>query len=193
LSWVGLMLGSYMLGSTPWGLLICRAFAGLDPRYAGSGNIGATNVARLAGLPAGAITLLLDMAKGALPVWLALSLLNSWQAALVGLAAFCGQIWPVYLGFKGGKGVATSLGVLLVFSPPALLCALAAFLAGYLPKKFVSLGSMTAAASAPLWLKLWGAPMAMVLTALIMAGLIIWRHKENIARIKQGKERGFSV
>lgn len=179
-----------MLGSTPWGLLVCRVMGRNDPRRTGSGNIGATNVARLAGLPAGIITLILDLAKGALPVWLA-SGLPAWQTALVGLAAFGGHIWPVYLGFKGGKGVATSLGVLLAFSPPALLCSLAAFLAGYLPKKYVSLGSMCTAASAPLWLQLWGAPLAMVLCALLMAGLIIWRHQENIARIRQGKERGF--
>jgi glycerol-3-phosphate acyltransferase PlsY len=188
-----MILGGYLLGALPCGLIICRLYGAPDPRSGGSGNIGATNVARMAGKPAGIITLILDMAKGALPVWLALDLAPIWQAAMAGFAAFCGHIWPVYLAFKGGKGVATALGIYLAFSPLALLCSLAAFIAAYLPKRFVSLGSMTAAATAPVWLVIFGAPLTLTITALAMAGIIIWRHKDNIIRIRQGKEHGFSV
>ena len=181
------------MGAAPWGLMVARAFDAPDPRSGGSGNIGATNVARMAGTKAGVITLVLDMAKSALPAWLALNLFPAWQAALVGFFAFCGHVWPVYLGFKGGKGVAVALGVLLAFNPLALLCSLVSFLAAYLPKKYVSVGSMTAMVTAPLWLGILGAPRPMILTALVMAGVVIWRHKENIARIRQGKEHEFSV
>lgn len=192
-AWLLIMLAAYLLGSLPSGLLVCRIKGAPDPRSGGSGNLGATNVARMAGKPAGIITLILDMAKGALPVWLALGLDQPWQAGLVGLAAFCGHIWPIYLGFKGGKGVATALGIILAFSPAVLAMVLGVFVLVYLPFKYVSLSSMCALCSAPFWLALWGAPAAFILCSVLMAGLIIWRHKENITRLRQGREHHLSI
>ncbi len=182
------VLGSYLLGAVPFGLLVTRRLGLGDPRAAGSGNIGATNVARLGGKKAGALTLLLDAAKGCLPVALGLAWLGPGPAAACGLAAFLGHCYPVYLGFRGGKGVATALGVLLAASPStglavAALMALLVWLSGY-----VSLGSLGGCLSAPLWLWLLDAPPPFLGMATIMVGLVIWRHRENIRRLRLGQE-----
>ena len=117
--WVGpaLVIAGYLLGAVPFGLLVSRAMGGPDPRQGGSGNIGATNVARQLGKTAGVLTLLLDIAKGLSPALLADHWLTPWWAGAVGLAAFIGHCWPVYLRFRGGKGVATFLGVLFGLAP----------------------------------------------------------------------------
>lgn len=188
--WIGLMAGAYLLGSIPFGLVLCKLLGKADPRNAGSGNIGATNVARLAGKPIGAATLLLDVAKGAVPVFLAAAWLPEWQGAAVGLAAFVGHCYPVYLGFKGGKGVATAMGVYLAFSWPALIGVLAIFILSAWRSGYVSLGSILACGSAPLWLLAWGQPWPMVLIALAMAIIVVWKHRENIARLRAGSEHG---
>jgi acyl phosphate:glycerol-3-phosphate acyltransferase len=188
---VAMILGAYLLGSVPFGLLITRALGGPDPRHGGSGNIGATNVTRLAGRWAGVATLFLDAAKGALPMGLALHYLPDWPAAAVGLAAFLGHIFPLYLRFKGGKGVATALGVLAAVSPLTLLAtlgvlALAAWWSGH-----VSVGSLAGCASSPLWLALWGHGLPLTLMALAMALVVLWRHRDNIARLRQGQENSW--
>lgn len=188
--WIGLTLGAYLLGSIPFGLVLCKLLGKVDPRDAGSGNIGATNVARLAGKPVGIATLLLDVAKGAVPVFLAAAWLPDWQIALVGLAAFVGHCYPIYLGFKGGKGVATAMGVYLAFSWPVLIGVLAIFIAAAWRSGYVSLGSIIACCSAPLWLLAWGESWPVVLIALAMAGIVVWKHRENIARLRAGSEHG---
>ena len=187
--WI-LILGAYLLGAVPFGLLVARAFGGPDPRFAGSKNIGANNVARLVGKPAGLITLFLDVGKGAAPTALALDLLPVWQAAMVGLCAFTGHIWPIFLRFKGGKGVATAIGVILAFSPSALAGVLTVFFLTAWWSGYVSVGSMAACGSAPLWLLIAGQPWPVLAVALIMALVIVWRHRENIARLRAGQEHG---
>ncbi len=187
---LGLMVGAYLLGSVPFGLVLCKLLGKTDPRSGGSGNIGATNVARLAGKPLGVATLLLDVAKGAVPTFLAASWLPEWQAAAVGFAAFVGHCYPLYLRFKGGKGVATAMGVYLALSWPALLGVLALFLVAAWRSGHVSLGSLVGCGSAPLWLLAWGEPLAVVALALAMALIVVWKHRENIARLRAGTEHG---
>ena len=184
------MAGAYLLGSIPFGLVLCKILGKTDPRHAGSGNIGATNVARLAGKPVGIATLLLDVAKGAVPVFLAAIWLPEWQCALAGLAAFAGHCYPLYLGFKGGKGVATAMGVYLALSWPSLIGILVVFIVTVWRSGYVSLGSIMACCSAPLWLLAWGKSWPAVVMALVMAVLVIWKHRENIARLRAGKEHG---
>ncbi|RJX34574.1 MAG: glycerol-3-phosphate 1-O-acyltransferase [Desulfarculus sp.] len=193
MAWQGaaLVLGAYLLGAVPFGLLASRAFGGPDPRAGGSGNIGATNVARQAGKTAGVVTLLLDVAKGFTPTLLAAHLLTPWWAAATGLAAFLGHCWPIYLGFRGGKGVATALGVFLAFSPLAgLSTALLLIIIAWL-SKHMSLGSLIGCASAPGWLALLGAPLAAVMAAGVMSLITIYKHRENIVRLRAGQEHGW--
>lgn len=190
MSWSGLtlVLAAYLLGSVPFGLLMSKAFGGPDPRSAGSGNIGATNVSRQAGTAAGVLTLLLDVAKGFVPTLVALHLLSAWGAAAAGLAAFVGHCWPIYLGFKGGKGVATALGVFLAFSPLGGLCtALLLVVIAWL-SRHMSLGSMVGCVASPGWMLLYGAPMAAVIMSGVMAMLVVYKHRENITRLMAGQE-----
>ena len=185
-------LGAYLLGSVPFGLLVARAMGGVDPRTGGSKNIGATNVARLAGKPAGVITLFLDVAKGAAPTLAALSWLEPLQAAVVGLCAFAGHLWPLYLRFRGGKGVSTALGVFLALSPAAAAGVIAVFLFAAWHWGHVSMGSLLGCGSAPVWLLLAGQNWAVAAVSVVMALLVLWRHKENISRIRQGREFGLN-
>lgn len=186
----GLIIGAYLLGSIPFGLVMCKVLGKPDPRTAGSKNIGATNVARLAGKPVGVATLLLDVAKGAVPVFVAANWLPEWQCAVVGLAAFVGHCYSIYLGFRGGKGVATAMGLYLALSWPSLLGVLAVFIATAWRSGHVSLGSLLACCSAPLWLLAWGEPWPVVAVAVVIAGLVVWKHRENIARMRAGTEHG---
>lgn len=188
---LALIVGSYLLGAVPFGLLICWFSNSPDPRSGGSRNIGATNVSRMAGKLAGAATLVLDVAKGFVPCALALDWFDPWVAAAAGLAALVGHCWPIYLGFKGGKGVATAIGVFLAASMWAGLVVLAviglvAWLTGHM-----SLGSILGSGTAPLWLWLTGSPFPFVVMAVCMATLIIYRHKENIGRLRAGQEIGW--
>lgn len=194
----GLVTAAYLLGSVPFGLLTARVMGGPDPRRGGSGNIGATNVARLAGKTAGAITLLLDAAKGWLPMALALSWFGPsswpnlhWAAAAVGLAAFLGHCYPLYLGFKGGKGVATALGVLLAASPLAGLIALAVIAGLAWGTGHMAVGSLAGCGLAPVVMLVLGVPAPFTSMALVMAALVALRHRENIARLRAGNEPGF--
>ncbi|MCB2228392.1 MAG: glycerol-3-phosphate 1-O-acyltransferase PlsY [Desulfarculaceae bacterium] len=188
---LGLVLGGYLLGAIPFGLLVARLFGGVDPRRGGSGNIGATNVSRQAGKAAGIITLALDVAKGAVPTALAVDMLTPAWAAAVGVAAFVGHCWPIYLRFKGGKGVATFLGALLGLAPWAALASGLALIAVALISRHMSLGSMVGGVSSVFWLWLFGAPVAYMAAASLMSLMIIYKHRENIVRLRAGQEHGW--
>jgi glycerol-3-phosphate acyltransferase PlsY len=190
-----LILGSYLIGALPFGLFIGK-LAGADVRKKGSGNIGATNVSRVLGKKLGAATLCCDMLKSYLPMLAAQALLagqakaNLW-VAVCGLAAVVGHIFPVYLKFKGGKGVATALGMFFFLSPVAVILALLCFLAAVWFTGFVSVGSLVAATVLPLILWLSGEPLATVIVCLPVTVLIWLKHHENIARLRRGEEKSW--
>lgn len=195
--WLTVLL-AYLLGSIPFGYLLVRAQSGKDVRGMGSGNIGATNVARMAGWSIGVATLVLDAAKGFFAVWLMdrLSAGSIRFMMLAALAAIAGHVFPVWLRFSGGKGVATAAGSFLAVSWPAVAAAMAVFLivAGFW--RYVSLASVSAAASLPLLVYILYAPRhapptAVSAGALLAAALIIWKHKGNILRLMAGTEPRF--
>jgi glycerol-3-phosphate acyltransferase PlsY len=181
------VLLAYLAGSIPFGVLIARALGLGDLRKIGSGNIGATNVLRTGNKRAAAATLLLDAAKGAVAVLAARYFAGETAAMLAGLAAFLGHLYPVWLGFRGGKGVATFLGVMLALAWPVGLAACATWAAVAAAFRFSSLAALAAAASAPLWLLLLG-PHQAVWLALALAALVFLRHRANIARLLEGTE-----
>lgn len=177
----------YLLGSIPFGLLLTKAMGLGNLREIGSGNIGATNVLRTGNKGAAAATLLLDGAKGAVAVLLARAFAGEGAAQVAALAAFLGHCFPVWLGFKGGKGVATFLGLMLALAWPVGLLACATWLATAVISRISSLSALVAASWSTLWCLLVGQGQVFVLT-LILALLIIWRHRENLARLKAGTE-----
>jgi acyl phosphate:glycerol-3-phosphate acyltransferase len=184
-----LLVVGYGLGSIPTGLLIARWQKGVDIRQHGSGNIGMTNVLRAAGKGAAALTLGGDLAKGLIPVLLArLWFTSPWAIGLVALAAIVGHMYPLFAGFRGGKGVATTLGAFIPLLPGPLLIAFVVFAVCVALRRQVSLGSLAAAASLPIAALLWGAPTAYVLYTLLAAALIWYRHGENITRLLAGIE-----
>ncbi len=193
------LAGAYLLGSVPFGLLIGRS-RGIDIREHGSGNIGATNVLRVLGKPLGITTFFLDALKGYLPVaagaWAAASsglAAPETLGALCGLAAILGHNFPIFLGFKGGKGVATSAGALLGIAPAAVGVGLAAWALVFFTSRYVSLASIIAAAvigGAGWWL--YGGDGVLVPALLtLLALLIVWRHRGNIRRLLNGTENRF--
>ncbi|MEZ5715329.1 MAG: glycerol-3-phosphate 1-O-acyltransferase PlsY [Paracoccaceae bacterium] len=177
----------YLLGSIPFGLVLSRAMGLGDLRQIGSGNIGATNVLRTGSKKAAALTLILDAAKGAVAVLLARWLGGESAAQVAGLAAFLGHCFPVWLGFKGGKGVATFLGIMLAIAWPVGLACCGTWIFTAILSRLSSLSALIAAAASPLWALLAGRGEVMVL-ATILTVLIVWRHKANIERIKAGTE-----
>jgi glycerol-3-phosphate acyltransferase PlsY len=189
-----LTLCAYLLGSVPTGLLLARAFGGVDIRTKGSGNIGATNVYRTLGRTVGILTLAGDCLKGMIPVLAAkaLELPDIWIAA-VGVAAFLGHIFPVFLGFKGGKGVATALGVFLAASPLAVLAALGVFIIVLVLWRFVSLASITAAAFMPALTALIDKKPMIVGMSMCIAAIVILKHRDNIKRLRNGTENKFKA
>jgi acyl phosphate:glycerol-3-phosphate acyltransferase len=183
---------SYLLGSIPTGYLL-GLYAGVDVRKTGSGNIGATNVARALGKMRGVLTLLADAAKGAVPVYIATQLdLGEMSAAIVGAAAFLGHLFPVYLKFKGGKGVATAVGVLFALAPMAALVLLAVFAAALLICRMVSLSSIAAALAAPIAVWLFHYPLLYTVLAAFLSIMVIVRHRSNIQRLLAGTEPRWS-
>jgi acyl phosphate:glycerol-3-phosphate acyltransferase len=189
-----LVICAYLIGSIPTGLLLAKAFGGVDIRSAGSGNIGATNVYRTMGRKVGLLTLLGDCLKGVIPVVIAKSLgLPVAWVALVGLAAFLGHVYTVFLGFKGGKGVATALGVFLAASPWAVLVVLVVFSLVLYKWRYVSLASITAAALMPSLVALLSKQPALVGMTLVIAAIVIFKHRENIKRLKAGTENKFKA
>jgi glycerol-3-phosphate acyltransferase PlsY len=187
-----LVVFAYLLGSIPTGVLLSRALAGVDPRQVGSYNIGATNVMRTAGKSLGAFTLIGDCLKGLIPVVIALWLVQSqaWIAG-VGLAAFLGHCFPVYLGFRGGKGVATALGIYLPLVPLAVCLDIVVFAGTVFAGRMVSVGSLAAALGMSLLIWLLGYPLPYLIMSICMSGVIFYRHKENIRRLIKGKENKF--
>ena len=187
------VVSAYLLGSISFAVVTSRLFGLADPRTYGSQNPGATNVLRSGRKSAAALTLLGDAAKGWLAVWLAMRFAPHdgnylLVVAAVALAVFLGHVFPVFLKFKGGKGVATALGVLLALSPWLGLAALGTWLAVALVFRFSSLAALAAAASAPGYAWWLGLPREWVLAALLMSLLLVWRHKSNIANLLSGKE-----
>lgn len=191
---IAAILLSYLLGSVPFAVIVSRTMGLADPRTYGSGNPGATNVLRSGSRLAAALTLIGDAAKGAIAVWMVRRFgapfgVGDWGVALSGLAAFAGHLYPVFLRFKGGKGVATFLGVLLVFSPWVGLLACAIWLLMAVFFRFSSLASLSAAVIAPLaYLMGWGFE-PVVPALIVMAALLVMRHQQNIAQLLAGKER----
>ena len=186
------IIAAYLLGSIPVGLVLAR-LKGQDPRKVGSGNIGATNVMRAAGKTLGIITLLGDILKGLIPTGLAILYgLSPVFVVAIGLAAFLGHLFPVYLRFKGGKGVATALGVFLALEPVAIPILLVVFIAVLLLWRYVSLGSLVGTALMPILFLLFSAPVEYVVGSLIVGVFIYWKHRENIRRIMSGTESRFS-
>lgn len=190
-----LVLGAYLLGSIPFGLLLGKA-AGMDVRRAGSGNIGATNVTRLAGKKLGALTLLFDAGKALVPLCIASWLLagrpdrDLW-VTLCGGAAFLGHLYPVYLGFRGGKGVATALGLFLYLEPLAALAAAVIFIGVVTNWGYVSLGSLTAALLLPGLVWLVSGSVSHSLLAVFVAVLIWLKHRDNIVRLMHQQEKSW--
>lgn len=186
------LIFAYLLGSVPFGIICASIFGGADPRTMGSRNIGATNVRRSAGKSAAALTLALDILKGALPVLVACALgLPEAFIAAAGFFAFLGHLYPIFLRGKGGKGVATACGLMFVLSPLATLIALLVFIIAFVVKRYVSLASMLAAISMPVSLYLLHIHGSYVGLGLIVALFIIWRHRANIKRLLSGDEAKF--
>jgi len=188
---ITLLVCAYLLGSIPTGLLLAKA-AGVNIRETGSGNIGATNVYRTLGRKVGIMTLIGDCLKGLIPVLIAkqLGLPEVWIAA-TGLAAFLGHVYTVFLGFKGGKGVATALGVFLGVSPLSVLIALGVFILVLVRWRYVSLASITAAAAMPLVIAFLEPKKLLIAMSLAIAALVIYKHRENIQRLRSGTESKF--
>jgi glycerol-3-phosphate acyltransferase PlsY len=192
-------IAAYILGSIPFGLLLTRLIGGADVRKEGSGNIGAANVARVAGTLPGILTLILDAAKGAAAVLLAEHLSNEsagWMM-IAGFAALVGHCFPIWLNFKGGKGVATAAGLFLVLCPLAFLGSLLLFILVVIFWRYVSLGSIAAAAAMPLliyflWAPRHAPPPVITFGALAVALLIVYKHDANIQRLVEGAEPKFS-
>jgi glycerol-3-phosphate acyltransferase PlsY len=191
----GLLL-AYLLGSLPAGYLLVRVSRGADVRAAGSGNIGATNVARVAGWRLGVLALLLDAGKAYLAVWLA-GLISGGSAAWTSLAApaaVAGNAWPVFLRFRGGKGMATLAGSILALAPVTAAAVIAVFAAVAVRTRYVSAGSVVAAASLPLGVWLIEHPSAIELGAAgAAAAIVLWRHRDNLRRLRTGAEPRFTI
>ena len=191
---------AYLIGSIPFGYLIVRGKEGGDVRETGSGGTGATNVSRRAGKAAGVFTLVLDALKGSVAVLIARIVVGptvnaEWWIAAAAIATIVGHIFPVWLGFRGGKGVATGVGIFLILAPVALLCAGVLFVAIVALTRYVSLGSIVAAATIPLfvWLQsVFVEPVAdlrpLLLAATVGALLIVFAHRQNIGRLARGVE-----
>ena len=186
---VVLVFFAYILGSIPTGVILSRYYARIDITKEGSGNTGATNVYRTLGKGLGALTLVGDITKGLIPVIFAVWLINSpvWTS-LVAVSAFMGHLYPIFLKFKGGKGVATGLGVFIVLVPWALLITLLIFVGIVYKWRYVSLGSIVAAGSLPISIALLSNTKIYAVPSLIIAGFIIYKHQDNIRLLLKGEE-----
>jgi glycerol-3-phosphate acyltransferase PlsY len=186
------VLSAYLLGSIPFGVIVARAH-GVDLQKVGSGNIGATNAARAMGKGVGVLVLLLDAAKATLPVWLCGRIFvghpqRAWILAAVSAAALCGHVFPFFLRFHGGKGVATAFGALVALSPPAALLGLVTYALCYGWTRISSVGSLSALLLLPLWLYLFHAPLPTFCFAGFAFFLVVFRHTGNIRRLLSRQE-----
>jgi acyl phosphate:glycerol-3-phosphate acyltransferase len=184
---IAIGVGAYLLGSVPFGVVVSRLFGLADPRSIGSGNIGATNILRSGSKAAALLTLLLDALKGTVAVLLAGGLGGEDAAQLAALGAFAGHVWPLYLTFKGGKGVATLLGILVALSPIVGLVAALTWLLTAVVSRLSSLAAIVAAVATPMGAALLGQGDKVVLL-IVLSVILIWRHRGNIARLREGTE-----
>ena len=183
------LLAAYLIGAIPVGVLVARAAGGVDIRKAGSGNIGATNVMRAMGPGPAVATLVGDVIKGGLAVLAATALIPApWGAAAGALAAIAGNCWPVFLRFRGGKGVATGLGAFLALTPWAVLPSAVVFAAAVGATRLVSLGSVLGVLALPVGAAVLGYPRPAVVVAAATALIIVARHRQNLARLARGAE-----
>ncbi len=198
---IGIVLLAYLIGSIPWGYLIGR-FNGLDIRKHGSRNIGATNVVRVLGKDWGYGCFFLDFLKGAMPVWLVIKYTDAaaepWSPVIAAAAVVIGHMFPIYLSFRGGKGVATSIGVLVALAPVPLIGSLILWYVVFQFTRYVSLASCVAAVMFPVFgvmLRIQGddgkPPTPTLLLLVVLAAMIVYRHKDNIQRLRNGTENRF--
>jgi acyl phosphate:glycerol-3-phosphate acyltransferase len=186
---VAMFVCAYLLGSLPFGIIIGKTVYGIDPRTVGSGNIGTANSMRAFGRAGAVLVLLGDALKGAIPTYVALRIFDDpWITAGVGLATVVGHNWSVFLGFKGGKGVATTLGVVIVLSLLAAVAFGAVWLATAAATRYSSLASMLGSAAVPLMMYARGDPLPYVWYGIIALALVLWRHEPNIRRLIAGDE-----
>ena len=191
---VVLMIVAYILGSIPNALWIGKVFKGIDVREHGSKNTGSTNAARVLGAKLGILTLILDISKGAIPTLIATMLLDSTiSAILVGICAILGHSFSIFMKFKGGKAVATTVGVFIVLVPGAILLVAVIFFLVFGITRYVSLSSMIGAISLPIWIIIFYKNIPLTIFGIIIAILIIVRHKSNIQRLLNGTESKFSI
>ena len=184
-----IVVSAYLIGSVPFALILARRW-GADLRHVGSGNLGAANVLRASGVKAGVLVALLDMSKGAASVALAQRLSAGADAsAVAGVAAIVGHVYPVWLGFRGGKGVAAACGVFAMLTPAAVVPALATFTAGVWWTRHISVGSVLASLVLPPVAYASGSPLSAVFAAISASSLIIFRHRTNLQRVRLGTER----
>ncbi|MFN2444287.1 MAG: glycerol-3-phosphate 1-O-acyltransferase PlsY [Vicinamibacterales bacterium] len=185
---VAVLMG-YGIGSLPVGYVVTNAWRGIDLRRVGSGNVGAANVYRTAGLAMALVVMLLDLGKGVGTVAAARAVGSGVVPVAAGVAAVLGHVYPVWLRFRGGKGVATAAGVFSVLAPMATLCAAATFVTTVWVTRYVSLGSIVATAALPPLAWVTDAPLPVVAASCLTAALIIQRHSANLARLQAGTER----
>ena len=184
-----LIVAAYLIGSVPFALLLARRLGTRDLRRIGSGNIGAANVLRTSGVRAGVTVMLLDIAKGAGSVMLVQRFDGGAVMAAAGLAAIVGHVFPVWLRFRGGKGVATACGVFSILTPVAVGPALAVFLGSVWMTRYISVGSILASVALPPIAYATGSPMPVLAVAMIASMLILVRHRTNLARVLAGTEQ----
>ena len=187
LTWVIMIIGGYLLGSIPTAYILVKLKNGRDIRRFGSGNVGTTNTVRAAGRTMGAFVFIFDVAKGAIPTLIGLSISQD-LAICAGMAAFIGHIWPIWLSFTGGKGVATGFGMALAIEPVVGVICFAVWLLISLATGYVSLGSCCATLLLALLTLFTGQPFSSIIIIFLMCGLIIWRHRSNFRNIKAGTE-----
>ena len=195
LSFIFILIVIYLIAAVPTGIVLAKVMGYEDVRDKGSGNIGATNVYRVAGKLPGVLTLVGDILKGFLPLLACKTWLTPTptQLGIACAVAIVGHCYPVYLKFRGGKGIATALGIFLVISPAAVLGAAIVFGVAIAITRFISLGSVLAAMSAPLLVLMLNEPQPIFLATLFIAALIIWRHRNNIKRLIDGSEDRFKA
>ncbi|HYD33397.1 MAG TPA: glycerol-3-phosphate 1-O-acyltransferase PlsY [Methylophilaceae bacterium] len=186
------VIGAYLLGSISFGIIMSQLFGLPDPRTVGSGNPGATNVLRSGKKAAAALTLIGDTGKGWVAVWLAFHYsLAPWLICLIALAVFLGHLYPIFYKFKGGKGVATALGILLALSPWVGLSALLTWIITFAIWRYSSLAALVAAGLAPIYVIIFLDYKGFMVTSVLISLLLFWRHRGNIQKLTQGNEAGF--
>jgi glycerol-3-phosphate acyltransferase PlsY len=189
LGFFAMVAGAYLVGSMPFGIIVGHSIFGVDPRTVGSGNIGTANSMRAFGATGAALVLVGDVLKGALPTFVAVRFLGDpWLVAAVGLATVVGHNWSIFLRFTGGKGVATTLGVIIVLSLPAAVVFGVVWFAVAGISRYSSLASMAGSVAVPAAMFFLRSPMPYVWYGIVAAGLVVWRHADNIKRLAAGTE-----